>query len=82
MRRPGGYLIATGPEGPAREADTFTCSHSGRVVIVKPFCDPADMGGRCTICGGLIAKEEVGKGCDVLERKLLRWEARKSYEAA
>lgn len=82
MRKPGGYFISTDWMGSKKEADTFTCAHSGKIVFVKPFCDPADMGGRCTLCGGLICKEEVGKGCDVMEKKLARWEALRSYEEA
>ena len=80
MRRPGGYSIITDPAlSRPKEADTFTCAHSGRIVFVKPFMDPADMGGRCTVCGGLICKEELGKGCSPMERKLERLEARARY---
>jgi hypothetical protein len=80
MRRPGGYSIIVNPEGPPQEADTFTCRHCQRIVFVKPMCDPADMGGRCTCCNGLICPNCVGLGCDPVEKKLQRLEARRSYE--
>lgn len=86
MRKPGGYSIITDPnaKGPSEE-DTFTCKHCGKVVFVKPLCDPAEMGGRCTLGCGLICKGCAQRGgCDPLEEKLLRWEAqgaaRRSYE--
>jgi hypothetical protein len=76
MRKPGGYSIITDPDGPTIEQDTFTCKHCCKVVFVKPRCDPADMGGRCTCCDGLICKFCVGKDCDVMEKKLEREESR------
>jgi len=83
MRKPGGYSIITDPAMPrAQEADTFTCQHCNHVVFVKPMCDPAEMGGRCTCCDGLICKHCVGKGCDPMEEKLRRLEARRSYEVS
>ena len=82
MRKPGGYTIITEPGKATREADFFTCRHCQRVIIVKPFCDPADMGGRCTCCNGLICPNCVGKDCDHIEKKLARLEARRSYEQA
>ena len=82
MRKPGGYSIITDPAfASAREADTFTCYHCQKIIFVKPLCDPAEMGGRCTICDKLICKHCVGNGCDPFERKLERLEARRSYEA-
>jgi len=79
MRRPCGYSIITDPEAGVKESDTFTCQHCQKVIFVKPFCDPADMGGRCTCCDGLICPNCVGKGCDPVEEKLKRAEAR--YDA-
>ncbi len=76
MRKPGGYLITTGPDGTAEE-DTFTCGHCNRVVFVKPMCDAADMGGRCTCCDKLICKYCVGKTCVPIEEHLNRVERRK-----
>lgn len=82
MRNPGGYLIITDPEAATKEADTFKCQHCQRIVIVKPMCDPADMGGRCTCCDGLICDRCVGKGCDPVEKKLLRLESRRWLDEA
>ena len=79
MRNAGGYSIITEPGKADVESDTFTCRHCGKVVFVKPMCDPADMGGRCTVCDGLVCPDCVGKGCDRLEEKLRREE--RSYEA-
>ena len=81
MRKPGGYSIIIDPAyARPQEADTFTCQHCQCVVFVKPMCDPADMGGRCTCCDKLICKNCVGKGCDPVEEKLQRLEARRYYE--
>ena len=46
-----------------------------RVVHVPPRADPADIGGLCSLCMGLICPKCVGKGCDPLEKKLERQEA-------
>lgn len=73
MRRPGGLLITVSELG-TKEVDTFTCKHCNKIVEVQPRCDPADMGGRCNVCDGLICPSCVGKGCDVIEEKLKRWE--------
>ena len=82
MRKPGGFLITTLDDSTS-EADTFTCGHCQKIVVVKPFMDPADMGGRCTCCDALICPDCVGKACDPIEEKLKRWEAqheaRRSY---
>jgi hypothetical protein len=74
-----------GPWGNDKECDTFSCKHCCRVVFIKPFCDPADMGGLCRSCHGLICEDCVKLGnCDPYEEKLKRWEAsyhaRRSYE--
>ena len=47
MRRAGGYAIWTSPDGPAKEADTLTCSHCQRLVFVQP---KQDLGGFCRVC--------------------------------
>lgn len=79
MRRPGGYLICTDPDA-TQEHDTFSCAHCNAIVTVEPFADPADMGGRCGVCDGLICKTCNATGlCDPLEEKLKRAEA--SYHA-
>lgn len=84
MRKPQGILTIFDPDPQrskgqvsTRECDTFTCSHCGKVVLVPVRCDPADAGGLCHTCAGLICGECVGRGvCDPLEEKLRRAEAR------
>lgn len=77
MRRPGGYLYSFDPGGVRQESDTFTCHHCNKVVIVKPKCDPYDLGGMCRLCDKMICPDCVNKGsCDPLEKKLERAEAR------
>lgn len=79
MRKPQGYLVGTSLDGLVSEADTFTCSHCQKIVIVKPMCDPADMGGRCGMCDSLICQNCVGHECIPWEEKMKQLEA--SYEA-
>lgn len=73
-----GYATLTGPMG-VREADTFTCAHCNTIRHVKPFCDPADLGGLCKTCMGVICETCVGKGCDPLMKKIER--AEKAHDA-
>ena len=68
--RTGGYTVRTGPLGKEFEADTFTCKHCCRVVLVAARCDPAELGGYCNCCDALICKYCVGKPCTPLEKKL------------
>lgn len=85
MRKPGGYGVYIGGDlrGGKREVDTFTCAHTNRIVTVQPMCRPEDVGGMCKVCGGMICKEEVGKGCRPFEKRLQEVEqrdiARRSY---
>ena len=79
--RPQGYARIDEPDKAVREADTCTCFHCGRVWHVRPRCDPADLGGYCTVCAKIVCWACTGKGCDPLEEKLRRMEARKSYGA-
>jgi hypothetical protein len=81
MRKPQGYALETDnfTHLTVREQDTFTCNHCGRVTHVKPFCDPADLGGHCKMCDKLICKKcaylaSLGKPCATLEKKLDRME--------
>jgi len=91
MRKPGGYAVVTSPAGGAvsfdrrprqalragaTETDTYTCGHCGRIVHVLPRQDPADLGGLCKQCMTLICPRCLDKGCEPLERKLERAEAR------
>lgn len=82
MRNPGGYGVATDRETGKviSETDSFTCGHCGRIVFVKPKCDPADLGGNCYLCWKLVCPQCHAKGnCDPMEKKLDRMEA--SYHA-
>jgi hypothetical protein len=65
-----------GPWGEIEERATFTCIHCQNVRRVKPFCDPADLGGICRLCNDVICEQCVGKPCDHFEKKLAREEAR------
>lgn len=85
MRVAGGYAFTFDVGGVRQEADTFTCEHCNKVVIVKPKCDPCDLGGMCRLCMKMICPSCVDLGnCDPFEKKLLREEAkyraRRSYE--
>lgn len=73
-----GYATLTGPLG-IREADTFSCAHCNAIRHVKPFCDPADLGGLCKTCMGVICERCVGGVCDPLMKKVER--AERSYDA-
>jgi hypothetical protein len=92
MRRPGFYFVCDDPDptkskGQQRitEREGFICSHCGKAVWVEPLADPADFGGRCTICSdnrdplkGLVCKPCRLKGkCMPFEEQLARVEARK-----
>lgn len=77
MRRAGGYAYTFDVGGIRQEADSFTCAHCNRIVIVKPKCDPMDLGGMCRICDKMICPTCVDLGkCDPLEKKLEREEAK------
>lgn len=77
MRRAGGYAFTFDAGGVRQESDTFTCFHCNRIVIVKPKCDPCDLGGMCRICEKMICPTCVDLGkCDPLEKKLERAEAK------
>lgn len=82
MRNPGSYLVSTDPD-PTKslggkhitETDYFWCCHCGRHTAVKPMCDPADVGGTCTLCWtprgrGLICPQCVGKPCVPFMKRL------------
>lgn len=76
MRRPGGYLIATGPGG-TTEADTITCAHCNAVVVVEARQDPSEMGGFCRLCMNHLCGPCADKGgCDPFEKKMERAESK------
>lgn len=82
MRKPQGYSQITGrglvgltDPGLAslhrdKECDTFTCKHCNTIVFVPPLTDPANMGGLCKICMGLICPACCDKGCSPFEAQL------------
>lgn len=91
MRNPGGYATIISPnnsvanlDGRERvlvrpgltEVDSFSCGHCGRITHILPKQDPAAIGGLCRICMKLTCPQCTGKGCDPLEKKLERAEAR------
>jgi len=64
----------------AKCLDSFTCFHCGRVVFVKPRCDPADMGGFCRVCAKLVCQDCNAKGrCDPWEEQMQRMEAKYNF---
>lgn len=80
MRNPGGYFIGVGPEGVVAEADSYSCKHCNRIVLVKPRCDPADVGGLCKVCMGLTCPECTAKGtCVTWEEQMKRIENRDRF---
>jgi hypothetical protein len=77
MLRPNGLVFETDKAtGNTREIETFCCKHCNRHTILWERQRPEDVGGYCSVCGGLICKNCVGKGCDPLEKKLERWASR------
>jgi len=77
MFRPGGYLYSFDPDGVRQEADTFSCSHCNRIVIVKPKCNPDELGGMCRLCMKMICPSCVDLGsCVPFEKKLEEQERR------
>lgn len=77
MRKPGGYAVWTDADGQVKETDTFTCHHCQFVVFVPARTDPANLGGLCKQCMGLICPTCVAKGiCTPFEKALEQMEAR------
>jgi len=85
MRSPHGYALITSPVQTTvvfdkmrceqigvgiHETDTASCNHCNRVIHIKPFMDPADMGGLCKICMKFECPKCLGKGCTPFEKKL------------
>ena len=69
-----GYERYESPDG-VREWSTFTCQHCNKVVRVPMHADPAEIGGLCKVCMGLVCPRCAGLGrCDPFEAKLERVE--------
>jgi len=93
MRNPGGYVTIDAPDKQSqrivlngtvidseKEVDTFSCAHCQLVVAVKPMCDPADMGGLCKSCMGLICSHcyDIGT-CTPIMKKIEQDEDRSRF---
>lgn len=90
MRNPHGYativgdlrkdeptVVERGIRHTEAEIDTYTCSHCNAVKHVPPRCDPADLGGLCKQCMGLICPRCVDKQiCVPWEKQMQEMEAR------
>jgi hypothetical protein len=77
MLRPGGYAVTVGVDGQKTEADTFTCAHCQRVVMVKPKATASECGGWCGRCAKPICPSCAAKpGCAPFEKQLERIESR------
>jgi len=63
-----------------KEVSSFTCQHCNFVVAVPFGADPANIGGLCKRCMGLICPKCVTLGdCDPIEKKIERWEAQQRF---
>lgn len=58
------------PYGETKEMATFSCAHCNSIRHVKPRCDPADLGGLCKSCMGVICERCLGQGCTPLEKRI------------
>ena len=77
MFKPGGYAFSFDAGGIRQECDTITCAHCCKVVLIKPKCDPYELGGMCRLCSKMICPSCVDTGvCDPIEKKLEREEAK------
>ncbi len=81
--KPQGKAMLIDPDRGTVEYDTMTCGHCSALTHIRPRMRPEDMGGLCKVCMRLICRRCVGAACEVIERKLERWEAsaaaRRSY---
>jgi hypothetical protein len=88
FREPQGYLVTDDPD-PTKstgqkartEHTTISCGHCNKIVIVKAMCSPQDVpyalcwGCRRNICLACDNERSRTLKCDVIEKKLERWEA-------
>jgi hypothetical protein len=83
LRNPQGYAVIRSPDGPLQEADTVTCSHCQRIVLVGGRIDPADLGGFCRQCMKHICGPCADKGiCVPFVKKLETFEAKSRFHKA
>ncbi len=76
MQRPGGQVTIV-CDGGTREADTYSCGHCQRVVVVPAKADPANLGGMCYACMHLVCPACVAKAeCTPIEKWLEQQERR------
>lgn len=69
-----GYAVYTDPDRTV-ERRSFTCQHCNRLTLVAPGADPADIGGLCKVCMGLVCPRCAGiDRCDPVEAKMERAE--------
>jgi len=84
--KPQGYSILVDPLNPNPiEADTYTCGHCQRIVIVTARVAPEDMGGICGACKKLICpvcyhkRTVLLEACETWEAMFDRMEARAKF---
>jgi hypothetical protein len=79
MRNPGGYARIDDLDGATQEFDTFTCAHCNGITHVRARQDPAEIGGLCKQCMGLICPRCVGRTCRPFLRRLEEAESRARF---
>lgn len=84
MRRPGGYVLITGPDpsianfdgfrceqiSATHEADTFTCIHCNSIVHVKTKAPMDEVGSMCRSCMKMVCPRCADGPCVPFEKKL------------
>ena len=88
FRQPHGYFVSSDPD-PTKskgqkavvEMNSVTCGHCGSLNLVRAMCPPEEIpytqcyGCRRNICLKCAAEMDRTLKCDVIEKKLERWEA-------
>ena len=72
LRRPGGYIRVSGPDG-TREYDTRRCCHCGGHFAVVP--GSGTRRGWCMSCGDVTCGAQACDACEPFESKLRRMES-------
>ena len=76
-RKPQGYAVTYEPGKPDVEEDTMTCCHCNFVFFLKPYQDPAEVGGFCRLCMmHTCTKCADNGGCEPFEKKLEAMESK------